>query len=450
MTKARLDGLQMLILGSVFFVAIGGLMEHFNPLGMTDFLQLYVSSRCVAQHHDPYDSGALQQFYRADAGNLPSGSSARARTRREIVLVANNLPTTFFLVAPIAMLPWKAALLVWMALIGGCFILACFCVWKVGADSAPRFYGGLLLLILVNSGLLLETGNTAGLVVSLSILAVCCFLGHRPRAALVGAGIVCLSVALAIKPHDAAPVWLYFLLAGGAQRKRAIQSAALTALIIAAAVLWVGHSAPHWLPELRSNLVQGFAAGGINNPGASTQGGRGIGQIISLQAALSLIRDDPRFYNSVTFVICGFLLLLWCVRTLRVGFSPRSAWLALAVIAPLTMLPFYHRTYDARLLVLVVPACATLWMERRAAGQPPATPPAAAASALILTLAAVILTGDIFWVALFQITHYSAPSVTFGMIPAPLVLLALSAFYLWIYLRDSPAAGREVPHAAAD
>ena len=48
MSKARLDGLQMVLIGSLFFVAIGALMERFNPLGMTDFLQLYASSRCVA------------------------------------------------------------------------------------------------------------------------------------------------------------------------------------------------------------------------------------------------------------------------------------------------------------------------------------------------------------------------------------------------------------------
>jgi hypothetical protein len=425
MTKARLDGLQMLLLGCVFFIAIGVLMEYFNPLGMTDFLQIYASSRAVAHHHDPYKPNELLAFYQADTGGIPTDSSVVSRTYRKIVFIAPNLPTSLFLVAPIAALPWKIAVVVWMALIAACFILACFCVWNFGAESAPRLYGGLILLILVNSGLLLSTGNTAGFVVSLTVIAVCCFLRDR----FVSAGVICLAIALAMKPHDAGPIWLYFLLAGNVHRKRALQAAVLTAAIVVLAVLWVSHAAPHWAPELQSNLATGLSAGGLNNPGPTTQGGRGIGQIISLQAVLSLIHDDARFYNPVAYLICGVLLAFWCVRTLRIGFSPRMAWLALAVISALAMLPFYHRTYDARLLLLAIPACAMLWQK---GGR-------LARWALALTLAAIVLTGDIFWVTLFQITHYSGPSVTFGMIPAPLILLALSAFYLWVYMRQRPA-----------
>lgn len=419
--RARQDGLQLLVVGCLLFIAIGVLQEMTNPLRMTDFLQIYASSRCVAHHHDPYKVDELLAFYQSDTGGIPTDSSVVSQTYRKIVLIAPNLPTTLFLIAPIAALPWKWAVALWMVFIAGGFILACYCVWSSGAESAPRLCGALIFLILVNSGLLLSAGNTAGLVVSLSVIAACCFLKDR----FVLAGIFCLAVALAMKPHDAGPIWLYFLLAGGAQRKRAIQSAALTAAIVVPAVLWVWHAAPHWAPELHANLAEGLAAGGLNNAGPTTQGGRGIGQIISLQAVLSLIRDDPGFYNPATYVICGIPLLLWCLRTLRIGFSPRTAWLALAAIAPLTMLPFYHRTYDARLLLLAVPACAALWAGGRARGR----------SSLWLTLAAIVLTGDIFWIVLFQIAHYSGPSVVFGMIPAPLILLALGIFYLWVYLR---------------
>lgn len=422
MSKARLDGLQMVLIGSLFFVAIGALMERFNPLGMTDFLQLYASSRCVAHHHDPYKPDELLAFYQADRGSLPSGFDAVARTTREIVVVANNLPTTLFLIAPIAVLPWKGAFVLWMALIAACFILACYRVWTFGAESAPRMYGALLLLIMVNSGLLLSTGNTAGIVVSLTVIAACCFLQDR----FVYAGILCFAIALSVKPHDAGPIWLYFLLAGGVFRRRALQTLLLTAIIIVAAVLWVSHSAPHWAPELQHNIAGGFAARGINDPGLTTGGGRGVGQIISLQAALSVMWDDARFYNSVSYLICGALLLVWCVRTLRVGLSSRMAWLALATISVLTMLPFYHRTYDARLLLLAVPACATLWLENRVLGR----------SALWLTIASIVITGDVFWVALFEVTHYSGPSVVYGMIPAPVILLVVGCFYLWVYCRS--------------
>jgi len=429
MTKARLDGLTMLALGCVFFVAIGVLMEHFNSLGMTDFEQIYTSSRCVAHHHDPYSAGDLRDFYLADTGSLPPASGPSARTRHEIVLVANNLPTTLFLIAPIAALPWKLAEPLWMLLIAASFILACFLIWSFGAESAPRAYGALLLLVLVNSGLLLCAGNTAGIVVSLSVIAACCFLKNRCSVA----GVCALAIALLMKPHDAGPIWLYFLLAGGLYRRRALQTAVLAAMILAAALLWVSISAPHWWPELQSNLAAGFAPGGINNPGPTTQGGRGIGQIIALQSILSLIWDNAKFYNLAAGLLCAPLLLAWCVRTVRRGFSP---WLALASISVLAMLPFYHRTYDARLLLLAIPACATPWTEGRAAGR----------TALALTLAAIVLTGDIFWVVYFQLTHYSGPSGVFAMFPAPIALLATGLFYLWVYVK----AGAEEPKMAEE
>jgi hypothetical protein len=278
---------------------------------------------------------------------------------------------------------------------------------------------------MINSGILLYTGNTAGMVVSLSIIAAYCIV--QDRFGWIGA--LCLAIALAMKPHDAGLLWFYFLLAGGVQRKRALQALAFTAAIVLPAVLWVSHSAPHWAPELQANLAAGLSSGGLNDPGPTTQGGRGFGMIISLQALLSLIWNDSRFYNPATYFLCGALLLVWSVKTWRAGFSPKLAWLALAAISALTMLPVYHRNYDARLLVLTIPACAMLWKRGRWLGW----------CALTLTLAAIILTGDIFWVVLFGITHYSGSSGTFGIIAVPLVLLSTGIFYLWVYLRGDPA-----------
>jgi hypothetical protein len=404
---------------------------------MTDFLEIYASSRCVAEHHDAYQTDELTACYRANIGELLADSGV-SHIKREAVLTCNNFPTTLFLVIPLAALPWKFAAPVWMALIAGCFIAACFCLWSFGAGSEPRIYGALIFLIMVNSGQLLSTGNTAGLVVSLAVIATCCFLQER----FVPAGIVCLAVALVMKPHDAGPIWLYFLLAGGIHRKRAIQTLALTIAILLAAVLWVSHAAPHWFLELQSNPAASFSSGGVNDPGPSTGGGFGVVKVINLQAALSFIRNDARFYNPVAYVVCGALLLAWCVKTLRSGFSRKRSRFALAAISALAMLPTYHRTYDARLLLLTVPACALLWRQRGPI----------AWWALLLSVAGIIITGDLFWVVLFQFTRYSRPSITWAMIPTPLVLLAVGGFYLWIYLRGVPmsaAAAGESPDTPA-
>ncbi len=420
MTREHQDGLLLLLLGCLFFAAVGFMWERTSAMGPSDFKETLTGARCLLEHRDPYQPDQLWAVYLAHGGGLPSDTN-QARTLRLVVSYYTNLPTTLVLVAPLALLPWGQAMALWMFLIAACFIAACFCVWSLCAESAPRLSGALIFILMANSGLLLATGNTAGLVVGLAVISVFSFLRER----FVPAGIACLAVALIIKPHDAGPIWLYFLLAGGVQRKRSLKAAALAIVLALPAVLWVSHLVPHWLPEYRSNLLATMSPGGRDYPSPNTAGAMGVGMTINLQAALSLIRDDPNFCNSITYAVCGVLLLLWSIKTLRAHFTPRQACLALAAVSAFTMLPLYHRTYDARLIVLAVPACAILWKEHRAPGR----------WAIALTLAAIVLTGDLFWIALFQITHYSGPSLIFGLIPAPLILLALGIFYLWIYLR---------------
>jgi hypothetical protein len=246
-----------------------------------------------------------------------------------------------------------------------------------------------------------------------------------------------------MKPHDVGLMWLYFLLAGRVYRKRALQTLVVVAVLSLCAVLWVSHVAPHWMPELESNLAASSARGGLNDPGPVSTGGHGIGLVINLQAILSFFRDDPRFYNPATYLVCGVLLLLWLIKTLRSRFTPAGAWFALAAIAPLSLLPVYHRSYDAKLLLLTVPACAMLWVE----GGPIAW------IALLINASGFVLTGDLTWAIILGIINHLSLSTTplraqmllaVQVFPAPLILLTMTIFYLWVYMRR--AQGSALPN----
>jgi hypothetical protein len=98
------------------------------------------------------------------------------------------------------------------------------------------------------------------------------------------------------------------------------------------------------------------------------------------------------------------------------------------------MLVTYHRPYDAKLLLLAVPACAMLWVERGLIGW----------LALLVTTAAIVSTADIpltLLLILNQNVHMSAAGSIGKMLsamlmrPTPLVLLAMGVFYLHVYLR---------------
>jgi hypothetical protein len=156
--------------------------------------------------------------------------------------------------------------------------------------------------------------------------------------------------------------------------------------------------------------------------------------VIDLQAAISIFRDDPRIYNQASYLVCGALLMAIAVRTLRSRFSQRNAWLALAAIVPLTMLVTYHREWDAKLLLLTIPACAMLWAEGGLVRW----------IALAVNTAGLVLTADIPLAMLTLLANdlhlgiegMSGKVLTVLLIrPASPILLAMGIFYLWVYVR---------------
>ncbi len=393
-----------------------------------DFRAVYAGTRCLIHEHNPYSVSDLGREYLSEEGQRPLASPLHYQS----ITLYVNLPTTFVVVAPLAMLPWGPAHILWMLVTGCALILAILLMWNAGAAHAPRAATFLASLIAVNCETIFSGGNTAGIVVGLCGVAVWCFLENR----FVRIGVVCLAFGLAVKPHDAGLVWLYFVLAGGSYRKRALESLIITAVIATTAVLWVSHVAPTWMHDWNANLATISARGGINEPGPGAVKDGSIYSIVDLQAAVSMFRDDQQFYNAATYLFCGALLVVWSIWTLRTRFSPRGAWLALAAVSASTLLITYHRLWDAKLVMLAIPACCMLWAEGGRVGK----------AAILITSIAAFFTGEITLV-LFEMAFGSLHTSTNGIMasaitvvlirPASLALVAMGIFYLWAYLRHA-------------
>jgi hypothetical protein len=308
-------------------------------------------------------------------------------------------------------------------------------MWEVSSEYAPVLSGALIGLTLANCELFLAIAGPGAIAIGLCVFAAWCFIRRR----LEIAGVFCLAVSLMLKPHDAALVWLYFMLAGAAYRKRAVQTLAAVVLLSVPSIAGVSHVAPHWISELMANLGANGAHGSLSDPGASSVAGHGIAMIISLQTVFSLLRNDPGFYNTASYLVCGALLLLWAIRVLRAPACRGQELCALASISALSMLPVYHRLDDAKLLLLVVPACCLLWHKGGLLG----------ATAAVLTTTQILLTSAIPWavfLALIQHARFSESSWAgrwigaAQILPAPLILLATTMFYIVVYsaCKDTP------------
>ena len=407
------------------------------PGGTVDFQNFYYGTKCLMHHCDPYDMKALEHAYLAEGGQNRLQSD---RTRTIITLFV-NLPAVFVLVAPLAMLPWGIANTLWLVLIGGSLFLAAYLMWSTGAAYSPGISLFLVCIVLLNSELIFELGNAAGVVTAFGIIAVWCFLQNRYALAAV----LCLAVGLVVKPHDVGFVWLYWLLAGRTFRKRSLYTLALASLWGLTTFLWISHVAPHWLHELRTNLATISMHGGLNEPGTESITGREPGMVISLQAAFSVFRDDPHFYNPMSYLVSGALLLVWAIKTVRTRFTHEGAWLALAAVSALSLLPVYHRAYDAKLLLLAIPACAMLWAEGGSRRW----------LAFGLTVAGIASTSDIPLAILVTLTrnlHFSTTALAGKLMtllllrPTSIILLAMGCFYLWVYVRYDPARPATIEH----
>lgn len=425
MTRTRLKALLWLSLCGTIPALWGFALVRASP---SDFKSVFYGARCLLQHGDPYKTGEPLRLYMADGGVRPPPSDPLLQIMTRQVY----LPTGFLVAVPFTLLPWGPSHLLWMIFSEASLVFAAFLVWDLASIYAPRISLVLICFLVANSEILFLSGNAAGITVSLCAVAVWCFVKDR----FVTAGVLCLVLSLLIKPHDSGVVWLYFLLAGGNYRKHALQTLALTFVLSVPAFLWVTHVAPHWMQELHSNLVLYEAPGGLNDPRSDAFTSHGPAMVIDLQAAISVFRRDSRIYNPVSYLVCGTLLLIWSVATLTSHISPARTWLALATVAALTMLMTYHRPYDAKLLLLSVPACAMLWAEGGLIRW----------LALLLNTLGILFTSDIPLTLLIMVTgNQNLSPVTWPakvlmvllIRPVPLILLLLTIFYLWTYVQHT-------------
>lgn len=441
--KRQSDGLIFLVLGIAIFVLFGIALRFSAIDAMADFRYVYNGTASLLAHHDPYSQSDFIKFQQEQL--LRSGGHRPAHLQP----VSLNLPPIFLIAVPFAVLPFGLASALWMILTAVSLAIAALLMWKQSAGYAPTLSGILVGVLTTNGSILLGNGNVAGIVAGLATIAVWCFLNGR----FPLAGVLCLGFSLAMKPHDAALLWLFLLVAGSASRKRAWQVLAATTLLFLLAIAWLSHTAPNWASEYTSNLVASTSQGADSDPGPSglTTEKRTMEEIIDLQAAVSILRDDPRFYNPVTYLVCGAFLLVWATKTMgRSGRekSPETAWFAVAAIIPLTLLLTYHRAYDSRLLLLTIPACCILWARGGTVGK----------LAFLTNIAAIIFTGEIPLAALNHVTKSLHPDTAslWGKVltlaimrPASIALLVMEIFYLWAYLRQPTGNLQVAPSESA-
>lgn len=429
--KSRSFGLFLVVAGVITFLALSIGMILATPNSLADFRHVFCSARCLIENSDPYLPSNEMRVYRGE------GIERAADSDDDQLVVARYIypPTEFVITLPFALLPFAAAQLLWVSVTAATFIIALLLIWHTCARDAPEMAGGLLCFLVANSEQIMVYGNPAGIALSLCVISVWCFLQEK----FIPIGVISMVASLALKPQESALIWLLFLITRGPYRRFALQTLIVLLLLCIPITLHVSRIAPGWVQELRSNWAVFSVHGGMNDPGPGSHN-NSAARFTNLQSVFSVFRDSPVFYNAATYLIFGSMFIVWATVTLRARQNRILTWFALAAIAPMSMLPVYHRIYDAKLIILTLPACALLWAERGLIGR----------VAVVITTAGFFVSADLPWAAyLHTLSQFHLyPSAQPGLLitttlnfPLPIVMLLMSGFYLYVYARRASDSG---------
>ncbi len=257
--------------------------------------------------------------------------------------------------APVAALPWRAAKILWMLVLLLSFAATVGMLVRIlrrpwNSNGALILVAACLALAPFHTGV--ANGNTTILVIGLCALGVWAAMQSYDNCAGVLFGIAC-----SIKPQLGAFLVLYYLVCLR-WRLFAVAVGCTAGLNVFAALYLYMRGTP-WVHEYVKNAT-GFVTN--NNIDSFASDNLGRFSLINLQVPFFSITRDSHSANLWAFVLTVVVLCAWTFLVLRN--KQMDELLALGAISTISLLPVYHRAYDAAILSL--PLC---WCVGHLAGE---------------------------------------------------------------------------------
>jgi len=341
--------LALILAAGAEFVVRGPLRAIQSSTQFNDFLAPYIQADAWTRGLDPYSPQTLLRLWPPQAAHLQF-------VPREVadgsIIAKRGIPTAYpitslVLVAPLSWLPWNLAYGLWFAINLALFGLMLSVLVELAGFSYRDIQGGLLIAFILalapfHTGFV--TGNVALAAVELGVIAV---WTARQRHDMATA--VLLAVSAGLKPQIGLCFLLYYLVC---RRWRIFAGAtALLALFTAVGLLRLEISHTPWFGNYLNDNHVLLESGILANftPVNPTRFG-----LLNLQVILYSIVGSVGVANHLAELIGVVFLGAWLLIVLRRRIR-QDDLLHLSAIAVMSLLPIYHRFYDAVLLVL--PLC---------------------------------------------------------------------------------------------
>jgi hypothetical protein len=324
----------LLLLAALAQFGVRGLERVRSEVPLWDFASVFAASRAWIHRQNPYDLPVV----------LTTWHQAGIYSDRDVSYFATVYPpNSLAMLIPFALLPATIAMWAWLALTLALVVLQ----FAALADLAGLPLRDPRTLILFAASLAsapfqfaILSGQLSMPAISLGIIAVWC--AARDRRLLAG---VILGLACAIKPQIGAPFVAYYLLS---RRWSVAGIAILISGIIAGGALIAMHLAHiDWYTGWKQSIALTTRIGGVNDYGWA---GDFRDEIMDLKMLLVSLVHDPRMLRIAVEAISA-ILAIWYLRVFRSkSLQGRDQLLMLAGLAAVSLLPIYHRVYDAALL----------------------------------------------------------------------------------------------------
>lgn len=300
----------------------------------------YSAGRAWVQGHDPYDHTFLNKDFHNAGG--PAFLVVNQH-ERAFMYPASALP--YF--AAVSWPLWHAATVLWLLLSLGLIAGAAFLVVDdLNVTAQFKFLIGSALLVFCSPALTgLITGNPGIAATGLTILSI--YAARRGSLPLSG---LLLGIATSVKPQIAIvaiaafaiwrywrPLWIAFGIASasmliGLARAGSVQTALL------------------WMQHFRSTLAMASAPTGVADSSALSSSSW---QMVNVEALAAIFTQNRALAHIAAWLVCGLIAAVFLTFRLR---SKRPTFANdVAFLACVSLLPVYHRAYDANILLLTIP-----------------------------------------------------------------------------------------------
>jgi hypothetical protein len=324
-----------------------GPARFLRAVDFNDFISPYLQSRALISGLDPYSPKVLVQLWPANAHppeflaiDLADGS----------LVIKRGIPTAYpltclLLLAPLAVLPWPAAAYVWLA-INVCLVFIVIRALFEAIGFQGWDWRGHVFVIFSLALAPLHTGLAAGSIV-ISTVALCGIAWSTSQGGPEWMAGLLFGLAICLRPQIGLPFLACYLL-----RRHWSLSAVAVAVVLVLGVLAIAWLAIHGTPWIqnyeadnRTLLSRGILSDFTeNNPIRFS--------LINLQVLTYTIVNDGHYANAISIAICAALFGIWVFLASHNQSS--DSLLTVATIIVLSLLPVYHRFYDAFVLIFPI------------------------------------------------------------------------------------------------